>query len=166
MRKDVFGFENYEFDAKLNVYNKKTGRQLKRGLDKDGYEVIRLTDNKKSYLLKVHRLIALTFIENPNNKPEVNHKNSIRNDNRIENLEWATRAENNRHSWVIGNQCNKGENHPQNKLTNEIVKDIFYLRNTSKWKQQKIADKFEIDQTTVSDILRRKTWSHVEIKKP
>lgn len=52
--------------------------------------------------LYVHRIIALTFLENPENLPEVNHKNSIRNDNRPENLEWCSRIENIEHAMTEG----------------------------------------------------------------
>lgn len=71
--------------------------------DKDGYKKVSLTDghgNKKSYY--VHRVIALTFISNPLNKPEVNHINSIRDDNRADNLEWCTRSENMLHAYRDG----------------------------------------------------------------
>lgn len=56
----------------------------------------------KNYL--VHRLIALTYIPNPKNKPEVHHLNAIRHDNSVENLQWATREENNQAAWDSGNK--------------------------------------------------------------
>ena len=77
-------------------------------LNEDGYAVISLnTAEGKRKTEKVHRLVALAFIENPENKTEVNHINCIRNDNRVENLEWVTHAENNAYTSKCGNKSNK-----------------------------------------------------------
>ena len=83
---------DYEINAN-NVYQirrKGTNRNIKLSTDKDGY--LQCTLNGKTY--KHHRVVALQFIKNPDNKPEVDHINRIRNDNRISNLRWATRLEN------------------------------------------------------------------------
>lgn len=62
-----------------------------------GYETVHLTMNGKSSGKLVHRLLALTHIVNSNNKPDINHKNGRKLDNRIENIEWCTRSENSYH---------------------------------------------------------------------
>jgi len=64
-----------------------------------GYYVCSFSWDGRKQTMRVHRLIANAFIPNPENKPEVNHINGIRNDNRLENLEWATPKENQVHSW-------------------------------------------------------------------
>lgn len=66
------------------------------------YRIIRLMDGKKANTFRIARIIAQLFIPNPENKGEVNHKNGIRFDDRVENLEWVTPLENIRHAWANG----------------------------------------------------------------
>lgn len=85
--------------------------------DKDGYLSCSLSNGdgtKKKY--RVHRLIAMAFIPNPENKPEVNHINSIRDDNRVENLEWSTRQENEKHAYRDGRHQELREKAKENLL--------------------------------------------------
>lgn len=77
-------------------------RILKTHIGVDGYYKVGLCKDGKIKKLRLHRLIALAFIPNPLNKPCINHKNGNKLDNRIENLEWCTRAENNTHSYRTG----------------------------------------------------------------
>jgi hypothetical protein len=78
------------------------GFYLKSFKDRHGYSLVNLWVNGKSKLCKIHRLVAETFIPNPDKKPCVNHKNGIKSDNRVENLEWVTPKENNAHAIKIG----------------------------------------------------------------
>lgn len=95
--KDILGYEgNYQISNLGNVKNIKTGRILKGRLDKYGYYRVILYKRLIRYKnFQIHRLVAMAFIENPNDKPQVDHINTIRTDNRVENLRWVTYKENN-----------------------------------------------------------------------
>ena len=102
-------------DGEVYRYNRK--RKLIK--DKDGYLQVNLWVNGKGYGKKVHRLVAETFIPNPEKKLQVNHINGIKTDNRIENLEWVTASENQLHRTHILKK-GIGEN-SSSKLTQEQV---------------------------------------------
>lgn len=84
---------DYECSDMGNFRNKNTGRILKQKLNKKGYLKINLKINGKPSSYSCHRIIAKTWIENPDNKPTVDHINRIRSDNRVINLRWATYIE-------------------------------------------------------------------------
>jgi hypothetical protein len=82
-------------------YNR-TGKpkELTNVKNSQGYLVVTLFYNKKATVHKVHRLVCLTFLDNPNNYPFVNHKNAVKTDNTIENLEWCSHQQNVDHAWA------------------------------------------------------------------
>lgn len=78
------------------------GQLIKDQPDSKGYRRLVIQLNNKSRLYRIHRLVALAFIPNPQNLKEINHINGIKTDNRVENLEWCTRSHNNKHMYAIG----------------------------------------------------------------
>lgn len=83
-------------------------RILKQSDAKDGYKVVTLAKNKNNVMNRVHRLVAKAFIPNEDNKPQVNHINEKKSDNRASNLEWCTSKENINHGTGIERRADKG----------------------------------------------------------
>ena len=93
--RDVQGYEGlYQVSDRGQVRNVKRGRVLKPHRQGNGYLQTMLAKNNVRKYPLVHRLVAAVFIPNPENKPHINHKNGIKTDNAVENLEWCTMSEN------------------------------------------------------------------------
>lgn len=122
-------FPNYYVTDSGDVYSRASGRikKLKQDKLKSGYLMVSLCNNGKIKKHLVHRLVAQTFIPNPENKKEINHKNGIKTDNKVDNLEWSTRSENVLHTYyVLHRKPSKaflgrvGKLHPNAKLVLQI----------------------------------------------
>jgi hypothetical protein len=95
--KDVLGFEKrYMVSSFGNLYSKLRKRELKPTLDKDGYRSITLYNKGFHKSFRMSRMVAINFIPNPKNLPQVNHKDHIRNNDNVLNLEWCEDYENQR----------------------------------------------------------------------
>ena len=109
MIKEVTGFPKYLIDTNGNIYNKRTNKKLKDRDNGRGYRAVCLYNSEGKMVHKyVHRLVAETFIDNPNNLSEVNHIDENKANNSVDNLEWCDRKYNNnygskpRQNYLIG----------------------------------------------------------------
>lgn len=111
----------------------------------------------------IHRLVAENFIPNPENKPTVNHKNGIKTDNRVENLEWATPKENIRHAHLNGLSISaKGSSVKGSKLTECLIPEIRAKYSTGKYTQKQLAAEYKVCLMSINLLVRGKTWAHVK----
>jgi len=92
---NIPNYPNYKIYKNGNIENIKSKRILKTQKDKDGYETTKLYLNGKYKRFKIHRLLGLCYLDNPYNKLFIDHINRDKSDNRIENLRWVDKSENN-----------------------------------------------------------------------
>lgn len=97
--KDIKGWPNYKISSKGTVINKLTGHKLKPCVNSSGYTNVVLSVNKIKKTFSFHRLLAQHFLDNPDNKTQINHINGIKTDNRLGNIEWCTGSENMFHAY-------------------------------------------------------------------
>ena len=129
----------------------------KLNVNKKGYQLISITNDigiRKT--LKVHRLVADAFIPITNTNEQVNHKNGIKADNFVGNLEWCTNSENQKHAFKTKLNSNFGIENPNCILTESEVKEI--RENKYKLTYKELGDKHGVTKSAISNIMRQKTW--------
>lgn len=160
--KDVKGYEGRYFVSSIGRL--KSCKKPRRNSEKilkpilvNGYHFLDLGNGKNIKRFSIHRLVAMAFLDNPENKPMVNHINGIKNDNRIENLEWCTASENQLHSIRAQLRTTVGEKNSQCKINEEVAKLIFEDKRV----YREISNCYGVSIPTVSDIKRGYSWTHV-----
>lgn len=142
--------DDYEITEKGEVINKHTKRVIKPQPNGKGYYRVGIGEK----LMFVHRLVAEKYIPNPDNLPQVNHKDGNKSNNCVDNLEWVSNCENRKHAVQRGLQIH-GEKCPWAKLT---LENANYIRNHPEMTRNELAKKFNISPHTISDIRNGRSW--------
>lgn len=141
---------------------KLNGKELTQFKTNDGYSIISLSRDASCKTKIVHRLVAINFIPNSENKPHVNHLDGNKTNNHVSNLEWATISENAIHAFKNKLRVSPfGVDNGNSKMTDESIKEIRRLLNNGTT-QVCVAKMFSISQSTVSSIKLKGTWSHLK----
>lgn len=156
--------ERYEvsnFGRVRHVLNKKV---RKTPLNHKGYPTVCIKrDDRNRCGIAVHRMVAEVFIPNPNNLPQVNHKNGIKTDNRVENLEWITNTDNMRHAFqVLGRKALSGIENGMASFTQEDINYIrtHYIPYDREFGINGLAKKFGVCSQTVGRVVRNQTYKN------
>lgn len=124
---------NYKISNTGKIYKfqgPKSPRMMKTAIDRYGYEKIQLSHQGQKFYKTVHRLVAEAFIPNPNELPEVNHKDGDKLNNSIDNLEWCSQEFNLWHSYyVLGYDSGKGENNDNTNKPCQLYIDDVYIES-------------------------------------
>lgn len=170
--KDIEGYEGYYQVSNLgNVrrlnkdYRSAKYKYLKPKIEKNGYLRVCLYKKTIHKFYSIHRLVALTFIPNPDNKPTVNHINGKKDDNRIENLEWATYSENELHSiYVLKNNKNTQNQRQSASIIGKSTRKLTMLqaleikKEYKKISRKELSKKYKVSVSTINKIIQNKTY--------
>ena len=122
--------------------------------------IVVLFRNNKRFTRRVHRLVLEAFVGPRTEGTECRHLNGDPFDNHLENLKWGTHLENMQDMELHGTSCLRGEKHGLAKLTDAIVRNI-RMATKAGTTQMSIARQLGVDQSTISDVVRRKHWKHI-----
>lgn len=129
------------------------------------YERIKISLNNRTKIYSIHRLVAITFIPNPNNYPQINHIDGDKSNNKVENLEWCTNNENMKHRYEVLKKFSfpKGESCNFSKLNKEKVIEISKLIKDG-YKDKDIARMYNLKSTSTIIFIRQGiTWKHLNL---
>lgn len=159
--KDIPDWENlYQISSIGRIKSVRYNKFRKSVIGIRGYHTISLWNKRFNQTLYVHRLLAQLFIENPDNKTCVNHKDGNKLNNNLNNLEWVTYSENNKHAFDTGLKISNNKFGTQSKRGIFNKTDLHEIKNmvNSGLNNKQIAEKFQVDSSTIQKIVSGKHY--------
>jgi len=158
--KDIKGYEGrYAVTKNGHIYSYYAKGLLSPKTDKDGYLGVCLQKEGKKKYFQVHRLVAITYLDNPKKLPTVNHIDGNKSNNSLSNLEWNTIADNIKHAHLTNLRCHRGSKNQRSKLKDRDIREIRELLRNEK--PADIADFYGVVPGTIYHIKNNKNWRHV-----
>ena len=151
---------NYIITKEGLIISRYTGKALSPSVDKKGYNRVTLKHKGESKTFLVHRLVAMKYIDNPFNKPQVNHLDGNKSNNNYWNLEWCTCQENNDHA-VATDLVKRGKDRPNSKLSDEQVIEMRQLREEEGLNYYKLGAMFKVSYQTAHKVCTRQVYTHI-----
>ena len=167
----IEGYPLYQISNKGIVYtaNEKGNWNPLKSLktivhNRSGYCVVNLYsyDSGKSKMkqFRIHKLVAMHFLDNPDNKSLVNHKNGNKQDNRVENLEWCSHSENMVHAYKTG-LCLQPKGIKTTKLNKDLVCKIRNEKKENLTSNYTLSKKYNVSEATIANLINKKSWTWV-----
>lgn len=163
--KEVKGYKGLSVSTCGRVFCSRLNRELAVHTTGNGYRAIcyKRTNKCKSKIVRLHRLVGLAYIDNPEGKPYINHIDSNRKNNTISNLEWCTHSENMLHAYKYGNkEALKGSSCPSSVYTDCQIKEVCRMLYEG-YRQVDIAKATGVHKVTICEVKRGVKW--VDISK-
>ena len=161
-QKSLDNYSKYLISETGKIYSLFSNKVLTPTLEPNiGYYRVKMVSDdgeKKTFL--VHRLVALAFIPNPDNKAEVNHIDGDRLNNDVSNLEWVTREETMKHAHSLKLRDNTGTGNPRNILSEQDVVDI-YEKLLDGARVSDLSEYYNVSRPTISDIKAKRNWKEL-----
>lgn len=169
--RDIVGYEGYYQVSNTGIVRSldrhdcrnrfRPSKIMTQSNDSDGYKLVTLSKDGKHKTAKVHQLVAVAFVPNTNNYPEINHKDENKANNAATNLEWCTT----RYNLTYGHRLDNviGESAPTHKLTEAQVKEIraIYKIRSPQFGQSALARKYGVSHPAIAAIVKGKSWKHL-----
>lgn len=159
-------YNHYEISSYGRLRNINTNRILQQEVLRSGYCSVRIFAGDKKLHIIIHKAVAYTFLDNPNNYTNINHKDNIRTNNNVNNLEWCTPSYNQYYKYTSGSFDSSRLSHENNhnaKLTREAV--LFaranYTKRSKEFGLRALSKKYGVSNATMLSAINNKTWKNL-----